>query len=242
MEQQMAGETLWLELGDRLERLRPALLRLGYGWSSSWDDAEDLVQTALLGLLRSQGEAVIHWSDGRLFAYLRTAIRNGFMLNPRALVTIDDLAIEPADPALHPGEWILDDFNRGELRWLLVCALRCLPLDHRGVVLDWLNDHSWAHIAARRTVSVAAARQRRLRSLRAMRQFIETHREGPRPPLDYLSDDRVAEIAACHPSLSPELVREYCLEDWSEGEEHEQWLQSAPAAEIADWVLTLLEQ
>lgn len=32
-------------------------------------------------------------------------------------------------------------------------------------------------------------------------------------------------------------VREFCLTDWAEGDEHQEWLDTATPAEIADWVL-----
>ena len=36
---------------------------------------------------------------------------------------------------------------------------------------------------------------------------------------------------------SEEAIRDYCLADWPEGEEHQRWLDTAPIPEIADWVL-----
>ena len=31
-------------------------------------------------------------------------------------------------------------------------------------------------------------------------------------------------------------VKEVCLADWPEGEQHQQWLNTAPVQEIADWI------
>ena len=39
------------------------------------------------------------------------------------------------------------------------------------------------------------------------------------------------------PRMTESHVREYCLADWPEGQEHQAWLDSASVAEIADWVL-----
>jgi len=40
------------------------------------------------------------------------------------------------------------------------------------------------------------------------------------------------------PRMTESHVREYCLADWPEGQEHQDWLDSAPVSEIADWVVT----
>lgn len=44
---------------------------------------------------------------------------------------------------------------------------------------------------------------------------------------------------------SPEIARidilaitDYCTADWSEGEEHQHWLDTASAQEIADWIIS----
>lgn len=52
---------------------------------------------------------------------------------------------------------------------------------------------------------------------------------------DYrISDERVAEIAQLA-GLTEEMVADICTSDWSEGDEHQTWLDNAPAAEIASW-------
>lgn len=52
-----------------------------------------------------------------------------------------------------------------------------------------------------------------------------------------LSTERTEEIVACDANLTPEIVREYTTADWAEGEEHQEWLNAAPASEIADWII-----
>lgn len=38
-------------------------------------------------------------------------------------------------------------------------------------------------------------------------------------------------------AVSPDVVADYCCsESWPEGQEHQDWLDTAPAAEIADWI------
>jgi hypothetical protein len=62
---------------------------------------------------------------------------------------------------------------------------------------------------------------------------------------DYqISTERVSEIIASDPRLSAytaEQVEDICCADWSEGEEHQVWLDTAPAAEIASWAFGGLE-
>ena len=50
-----------------------------------------------------------------------------------------------------------------------------------------------------------------------------------------LSDNRLAEIADAA-RLPEEFVREIALADWQEGAAHQQWLDTAPILDIADWV------
>jgi hypothetical protein len=50
-----------------------------------------------------------------------------------------------------------------------------------------------------------------------------------------MSDDKVAEIARIA-RAEPDAVRDYCTNDWPEGEEHQRWLDDASAQEIADWL------
>ncbi len=51
-----------------------------------------------------------------------------------------------------------------------------------------------------------------------------------------MSDERTEQIAAVA-GISAEQVREYALADWNEGGEHQRWLDTAPAQEVADWIL-----
>jgi hypothetical protein len=53
-----------------------------------------------------------------------------------------------------------------------------------------------------------------------------------------ISDERATEIAACHDTLTPDIVREYATADWAEGDEHQLWINTAPAQEIADWIIS----
>lgn len=57
-----------------------------------------------------------------------------------------------------------------------------------------------------------------------------------------ISDERVAEIVAADPTLNSQWVIDTATADWNEGDEHQEWLNTAPAAEIADWVATIIEQ
>ncbi len=46
-----------------------------------------------------------------------------------------------------------------------------------------------------------------------------------------------ASVQASRP-MTEAQVRDFVLADWPEGAEHQQWLDSAPVSEIADWVVT----
>jgi len=49
--------------------------------------------------------------------------------------------------------------------------------------------------------------------------------------------NRIDEIVAADDSLTAEEVEAFCTADWAEGDEHQAWLDSASASEIADWVI-----
>ena len=50
-----------------------------------------------------------------------------------------------------------------------------------------------------------------------------------------MTDNRAAEIAHAG-EFSVEMVREYCLTGWTKTEDHQRWLDTAPAREIATWM------
>lgn len=51
------------------------------------------------------------------------------------------------------------------------------------------------------------------------------------------------EWIADHINAQDATVADIALDqDWNEGDDHQRWLDSAPAAEIADWVLEIAEQ
>jgi hypothetical protein len=55
-----------------------------------------------------------------------------------------------------------------------------------------------------------------------------------------VTDARLAEIIASDARLAaftPEAVHAYCVADWPEGDEHQTWLDTAPAQQIAVWAL-----
>jgi hypothetical protein len=59
-----------------------------------------------------------------------------------------------------------------------------------------------------------------------------------------ISSERIAEIIASDPRIArytPEQIEDHCCADWSEGEEHQQWLDTAPAGEIASWAFSAME-
>jgi hypothetical protein len=59
-----------------------------------------------------------------------------------------------------------------------------------------------------------------------------------------MSTGRVDEVIASDPRLSSytsEQVEDYCCAEWTEGDEHQAWLDTAPAAEIASWAFSGLE-
>lgn len=55
-----------------------------------------------------------------------------------------------------------------------------------------------------------------------------------------IDSDKLAQVVtlvqARHP-LTAEQVRQFCLDDWPEGDEHQRWLDNASTEEIADWVV-----
>ncbi len=58
----------------------------------------------------------------------------------------------------------------------------------------------------------------------------------------YRLGDAYIERIASMSNLPAEQVREVVLTRWNEGEEQQRWLYKATVPEIADWVLTVLEQ
>jgi hypothetical protein len=51
-----------------------------------------------------------------------------------------------------------------------------------------------------------------------------------------ISDERVQAIAH-DAGMAPEDVRAYCTADWPEGQEHQDWLDTASTREIATWCI-----
>lgn len=49
--------------------------------------------------------------------------------------------------------------------------------------------------------------------------------------------DEVAALVRQSSAISDSDVEDYCLADWPEGQEHQDWLDTADASEIANWVL-----
>lgn len=43
------------------------------------------------------------------------------------------------------------------------------------------------------------------------------------------------------PAATEELIRTKICADWNEGEEHQEWIDSAPAEEIADWLASFYQ-
>lgn len=50
-----------------------------------------------------------------------------------------------------------------------------------------------------------------------------------------MTTERAEEIAQLA-GLTTGQVRDYCLTDWPQGEEHQRWLDTAPVGEIAAWI------
>jgi hypothetical protein len=50
-----------------------------------------------------------------------------------------------------------------------------------------------------------------------------------------MTHERAAEIARAG-AFSVEVVREYCLTGWTKAADHQCWLDTAPADEIAIWM------
>lgn len=231
----------WSGLGARLDALRPALLRLRWVRDQTADDAEDCIQEAIYRLLRSHGPALSEWVEARLFAYLRKVTLH-CLPQPRscAVVQTSSLTSEIVDPASGPEQQFVRRLDVAQRRRLAYCALYRLPKDRRRLVRDWEDGTDWAKIARTHRISEWAARKRLERCWLAMRQFTATHEEVA-PSLYHLTPSRLREIANSHSALTVEIVREFCLADWSEGDQHQDWLECAPAEEIGDWILALME-
>ena len=52
-----------------------------------------------------------------------------------------------------------------------------------------------------------------------------------------ISQSRIDEIVATDDTLTPNEIEEFCTADWAEGDEHQRWLNTAPAQEITDWII-----
>ena len=55
-------------------------------------------------------------------------------------------------------------------------------------------------------------------------------------PRYFTLDNKRAEAIAKLAEVTTKEVRDYCLADWPEGSEHQNWLNMAPIEEIAIWV------
>lgn len=56
-----------------------------------------------------------------------------------------------------------------------------------------------------------------------------------------MDDARVKEVTVLvrdFRCMSEADVAEFCLADWPEGTEHQEWLDTAPVQNIADWIIT----
>jgi hypothetical protein len=63
---------------------------------------------------------------------------------------------------------------------------------------------------------------------------------------DYtINASRIEEIVTSYPQIarySAEEIEGFCCAEWSEGDEHQNWLDTAPAAEIGSWAFGGLEE
>jgi hypothetical protein len=50
-----------------------------------------------------------------------------------------------------------------------------------------------------------------------------------------ISDEKVTEIAKLA-NVSTDTVERWIYADWDNGDEHEEWITTAPASEIAAWI------
>jgi hypothetical protein len=55
-----------------------------------------------------------------------------------------------------------------------------------------------------------------------------------------ISDSKVQEIARLV-NVSVNVVEDWLYNDWDNGDEHEDWIHTASAQEIADWIETCIE-
>lgn len=56
-----------------------------------------------------------------------------------------------------------------------------------------------------------------------------------------IDDDKLTQVTRIinrdtDPTATEELLKAEICADWNEGEEHQEWLDTAPAEEIADWL------
>lgn len=60
-----------------------------------------------------------------------------------------------------------------------------------------------------------------------------------------ISNERLAaigQLVRAERDISDDTIRAYCEADWSEGAEHQQWLDTAPLQKIADWIVVGYEE
>jgi len=61
-----------------------------------------------------------------------------------------------------------------------------------------------------------------------------------------IDSDKLAEVtrivnAETDPRVTDEMVGDEICADWHEGQEHQDWIDSADAQEIADWIASFYE-
>lgn len=159
-----------------VQRLRPSLYRVAYGWCRDAQLADDLAQQAVEKALRNAAQARDPASlKGWLYRILANCLRDHFRaLRPHE--DLDALAETIADAGTGPE----DACARNQLGRRVRVAVGRLPLAQRQVViLVDLEECSYAEVAQALGIPVGTVMSRLCRARRALRDtLIDTREDG----------------------------------------------------------------
>lgn len=161
------------------ERHASALYNLAYRLTYSHEDAEDLLQSAVLRALSSSARC----SGGTGFpAWMRRIVINLFLDRARSrqqsernrTVSVADWdAMEQELAAQYPRDTPRSAMEQGDLQIRVENALRALPMEYRtAIVLCDIEGHSYAEIAQLQGIPVETVRTRLRRGRMLLRQAL----------------------------------------------------------------------
>ncbi|GLW59109.1 SigE family RNA polymerase sigma factor [Kitasatospora phosalacinea] len=148
------------------------LFQVAYLMCGDWHQAQDLVQTTLAKMFSVWGRLRRGGDDGSTIdAYARKVLLRTYLSQKRLRKSSEVVTAELPERASASGDG-------GELRLVMVAALKQLPPRNRAVVvLRYLEDHSIEAVADMLGMSPGAVKSLNFRSLAKLREILGEDRE-----------------------------------------------------------------